>query len=168
DCVDYSDEYTCSEVLDPPQAVQNHGYSCSEPGNICCQPLEADGGVDEYCNDQPDMGCSNGCNEFEVQRDDYYCAMAGVACCEDLREPCADIGGSCELAVACPDGTEANSWGNCDSFWEFCCTPIDPSNSCGLAGGTCVGWGESCPLLHQPDPLNSCGDLTQMCCIPMF
>jgi hypothetical protein len=169
ECAELTDEFSCSDTLDPPAAIHNYEYGCPLPGDICCQPLDAEGGVTEYCNDQPDMACKTGCASYEAPRADFYCNMADVVCCEDMREPCADIGGSCEdFWTLCPDGYQNNQGGTCDGWSEICCTPIDPDNTCALGGGVCVAWGDSCPLLYTPAPLTSCGDWLQMCCNFIF
>ena len=81
-----------------------------------------------------------------------------------MREPCEESGGTCEDWWTCPDGTASTEGGTCDSVISVCCTPIDPDNTCELGGGSCVAWGESCPLLMLPAPTVSCGDWSNMCC----
>jgi len=163
-CSIFVDDYTCSESLDPPTAIHNYEWSCLDPDEICCQPLGAPDGIAGACGDQEAMACRVSCLSYETQRTDFYCGPATQVCCEDLREPCADIGGSCESWWTCPDGTEINQGGICEGLTEVCCTAIDPSNTCELGGGACVEWGESCPLLMIPAPTVSCGTWTQMCC----
>jgi hypothetical protein len=163
-CTEFTNQYTCSESLDPLTAVHNYEWTCYDPADICCQPLGASGGLSEACGDQAGMMCRDGCLSYEAQRTEFYCGPATQRCCEDLREPCADIGGSCEAWWTCPSGSEVNQGGICEGLTEVCCTAIDPSNTCELGGGSCVEWGVSCPLLMIPAPTVSCGTWTQMCC----
>jgi len=163
-CADLVDEFSCADVLDPPTDIHNYNYSCIGVDQICCQPVGAANGVGEYCNDQPEMACDTACEPYETHRTDYYCNMATTMCCEDTRQPCADIGGSCEDWWSCPTGTEQNGGGTCDGLSEICCTPVDPDNTCALEGGSCVAWGDSCPVLMSPQLTTSCGTWLEMCC----
>lgn len=163
-CEVFTDEYTCSESLDPPTAIHNYEWTCLDADEICCQPVGATDGLTEACGDQEGMECRDGCLSYEAQRTEYFCNLATRMCCDDLRVPCADLGGSCESWWTCPDGTQMNQGGICDGLSEVCCTAIDPSNTCELGGGACVEWGVSCPLLMIPAPTVSCGTWTQMCC----
>jgi hypothetical protein len=168
-CEPETDEYSCSESLDPPTAIHNWDYACLDaPGEICCQPVGAEDGIQGYCGDQPDMDCKTACASYETWRTDFYCNWSTAYCCEDTRQPCADIGGDCTTGLGCPDGSENNQGGTCSNLWELCCTPVDPDNTCAMEGGTCVTWGDSCPLLYTPALTTSCGTWTQMCCQFIF
>ncbi len=164
ECEIYTDRYTCSETLNPPDAVRNYDYSCEEQDEVCCQPLDDPDGLEELCPGE--MACKQSCGTFEEQRTDYYCNRADLLCCNDPRPPCEDIGGTCEFSIlgSCPDGKEQNEDGICTGALTACCTDIAPNNDCALNGGECVNWGESCPTLYIPDPLSSCGTLLEMCC----
>jgi hypothetical protein len=164
DCTELTDEYTCSESLDPPDAIRNWGWSCLDADEVCCQPVGASGGITEACADVPGNTCRESCLSYEAQTTDYFCNFATRMCCDDLRVPCADLGGTCESWWSCPDGTQNNQGGICEGFSEVCCTAIDPDNTCELEGGACVEWGVTCPLLMIPAPTVSCGTWTQMCC----
>jgi hypothetical protein len=162
-CEPLVDSKSCSELINPPVAVRNDEWKCADTTDVCCQPLDVDGGIADECGSVAKTSCKTGCVETDTVRKDLWCPAADRVCCEDLHQACASFGGTCESLLGCPDGTEKHPLGTCNALTQ-CCTPVDPSNQCGMAGGTCVAWGAECPFLTTPAPLTSCGDITQMCC----
>ncbi|MCP4606768.1 MAG: hypothetical protein GY847_40720 [Proteobacteria bacterium] len=167
ECVLYDGPETCSESLNPPEAVRNHAYSCENPESICCQPLTPDGN-EEQCPNQ--MACRKSCIGQEKPQTEYYCDSADRVCCHDARPLCSEIGGTCERSIlgTCSNGKQKNNRGICKGNMVNCCTDIAQNNICAKRRGKCVNLGQMCPLLYLPDPLTSCGDLLKMCCSPIL
>lgn len=170
-CTPYVGEKTCSSNITNPTAIRNDQYACPVKGEICCQPMDAEEGINESCTDQSRMVCRDTCETYETANDSYYCKLASRACCEDVRPKCIDdLDGQCIVPLlGCPDGMEESSRGICLGSEKMqCCVDASPFNRCAQNGGTCVSLGSMCPPLTTMDLTTWCGNLTDICCNSIF
>jgi hypothetical protein len=170
-CKSYNGDKTCSADLKKPTAIRNDQYACPVKGEICCQPMNAEEGIAEPCADQSRMMCRETCESYEKANENYYCPAANRACCEDVRPKCIDdLGGQCVVPlIGCSDGMEKSTRGICLGAQTMdCCVDASPLNQCAQQGGTCVDIGKMCPLLTKMDLSTWCGNLSDICCLPLL